>query len=426
LAALLAGLLPALSVGRGDLAGSLKAGSREGAYRHSRLRTALVVLQAALSVVLLVGAGLFVRSLQAVRGLRMGYDVDRIAYVEASMRGVELNAVESAALAGRLESESRALPGIANASLAASVPFWFSASRDLYVTGIDSVAKLGRFLMQAGSPDYFATMGTRILRGRGLTAADRAGTPYIAVVSEAMATTLWKGDDPIGKCFRIDADTMPCTTVVGVAENIKAREITTNGGLEYYLPMAQYIAEFGEPPMLALFVRVNGRADDYVESLRASLQRLMPNPAYLRVMPFHEITDPTMQSWTSGARMFLAFGALALVLAAIGLYAVIAFAVAQRVHELGVRIALGALPADVVRLVIGEGLRVTLAGVAIGGAIALVASRGVGSLLFHVSPRDPLVYGTVAATLIVVGVLASAIPASRAARVDPNTALRAE
>jgi ABC-type antimicrobial peptide transport system permease subunit len=219
---------------------------------------------------------------------------------------------------------------------------------------------------------------------------------------------------------------MPCTTVVGVAEDIKARELTSTSEFTYYLPMAQYLATLGRPPMLAFFVRVHGRPDDQVELLRARLQPLMPGTSYLTTRAMHEIVDPRMRSWTSGASMFLAFGALALTLAAVGLYAVIAFAVAQRNQELGVRIALGARVADVVRLVIGEGVRVTLGGLVVGAAIALLAGRGLATMLYRVSPRDPLVFATVGLTLLVVGILASAIPAFRAARVDPNVALRTD
>lgn len=425
--AVLSGLLPALDAGRGDLAGSLKAGVREDGYRHARSRSVLLVVQTALSVVLLVGAGLFIQSLRAVRGLKFGYDADRIAYVEGSMRGVKLPKERMAELANSLETTARALPGVEKASVIISVPFYSSEGHSLYVQGIDSVRRLGRFALQAGSPDYFAAMGTRILRGRAFTSDDQPDGPRVAVVSEAMAKVLWPNQDAIGKCFRIGSDTMPCTTVIGIAENIRSRELSSAGDFTYYLPISQYWRTF-DPPMLAMFVRVRGgdRPADVADALRGRLQPLMPPPAFLRVQPLQSILDPTMQAWTSGARMFFGFGALALALAAVGLYAVIAFAVAQRTREIGVRIALGAATRDVVRLVVGEGVRVTLVGVAVGMAIAMAGSTKIAALLFDESPRDPAVYGLVAATLLIVGVVASALPASRAARVDANVALRQE
>jgi ABC-type antimicrobial peptide transport system permease subunit len=240
-----------------------------------------------------------------------------------------------------------------------------------------------------------------------------------------MAKVLWPNQDAIGKCFRIGSDTMPCTTVIGVSENIRSRELSSAGDFTYYLPIAQYWTTFN-PPMLAMFVRVRGRPADAAEALRARLQPLMPPPGFLRVQPLQDILDPTMQAWTSGAKMFFGFGALALALAAVGLYAVIAFAVAQRTREIGVRIALGAASRDVLRLIVGEGVRVTLFGVALGMAIAMAGSNKIATLLFNESPRDPAVYGLVAATLVIVGILASALPAARAARVDPNVALRDE
>ncbi len=423
LTATLSGLLPAIDAGSGDLAGSLKAGTREDGYRHSRARASLLVVQTALSVVLLVCAGLFVRSLQEVRSLRLGYDVDRIAYVEASMRGVKLAKDRQAALATDLENSARALPGVEKASVIVSVPFYSSEGRSLFVQGVDSVRRLGRFSLQAGSPDYFAAVGTRILRGRGISADDRADAPRVAVVSEAMAKVLWPNQDAIGHCFRISSDTMPCTSVVGIAENIRSRELRQAGDFIYYLPIAQYRTVF-DVPMLAMFVRVHGRPEDVDDAMRTRLQRLMPAPSYLTVRPMHAIIDPTMQAWTSGAKMFFGLGALALALAAVGLYAVIAFAVAQRTREIGVRIALGAGSGDVLRLVVGEGVRVTLVGLALGIVVALAGTSRLATLLFNESPRDPAVYGTVAATLLIVGILASAIPASRATRVDPSVALR--
>jgi putative ABC transport system permease protein len=420
-----AGTVPALHQGTSDLAGSLKAGVREGAYRQSRTRTALLVTQAALSVALLIGAGLFARSLQQVQSLRLGYDVNPILYVRTKERGTKLSNLERTELAARLLDAARSLPGVVSATRVVSVPFGNGEIRPLSVPGLDSVRRYGRFLLQAGSPDYFATIGTRIVRGRALTSADRAGTAPVIVVSDAMAREFWGLQDPIGKCVRVGGDTMPCRSVVGVAENIKATDLSGDSGLTYYLPIEQRAALFGaEAP--ALLVRVAGRADDYAERVRAALQPLLPGAYYVITTPMHEKLDPSMRAWKFGAALFLAFGALALTLAAVGLYAVIAFSVAQRAHELGVRIAVGARTRDILRLIIGEGIVFTVAGIAIGVAIALASGHWVQPLLFDVSSFDPLTYGVVAFVLLAVGVLASALPAVRAARVDPTVALRVD
>ena len=424
--ALLAGLLPALYASRGDLAGALKAGMREGAYRSSRVRTSLLLFQTALSVVMLVGAGLFVRSLREVQALPLGYDAQHLLYVEPTMRDVKLDSVQTLALADRLTAEAKATPGVANATVVISVPFYSSEGRGMWVDGVDSVQKLGRFQLQAGTADYFATTGTRIIRGRAINLDDRAESPLTAVISEGMAKALWKTTDALGKCFRVGKKSSPCITVVGVAEDIKARTITSAGELVYYLPMPQYIDRFGPPQGGGFFVRVNGDATAYTEPLRVRLQKAMPGSSFVTVRPFRELIDPQLASWTSGAKMFLLFGALALSLAAIGLYAVIAFGVAQRRQELGVRIALGAQSRDILRLVLGEGLRITLGGLLLGGAVTVFAGRRLSNLLFNVSPRDPTTYVVVAVTLVIVGILASVVPAWRAARVDPNVALRAD
>ena len=242
------------------------------------------------------------------------------------------------------------------------MPFYSTEGRSLFVRGIDSVRQLGRFTLQAGSPDYFATVGHAHPPRPRVHRRGSRRRAAVAVVSEAMAKVLWPNQDALGKCFRISSDTMPCTTVVGVAEDIKSRELSSAGRF-HVLPAdgAVHGASF-DPPMLAMFVRVRGRPEDVSAALRARLQQLMPPPAVLRTLPLQEIIDPKMQAWTSGATMFFAFGALALALAGVGLYAVMAFAVAQRNREIGVRIALGAESRDVVRLVVGEGVRVTLVG----------------------------------------------------------------
>ncbi|HEU4787285.1 MAG TPA: ABC transporter permease, partial [Gemmatimonadaceae bacterium] len=421
-AGLLTGLAPAFQTGRGDIAASLKAGAREGTVQRSRLRWALLVTQAALSVVLLVGAGLFVRSLVNVKNVRMGYDVDRLLWVNTRLRGVKLDSIREVQLQEQLRERAEHVPGVEHAARALTAPFYGSWSFNLYVEGIDSVAKLGNFTAQAASPEFFATVGTRILRGRGITAEDRADEARVIVVGESMAKRLWPGQDAIGKCVRVEADTMPCAFVVGIAEDVRVESVSETQ-MHYYLALAQfhpYITNTG------IFVRTRGPARTRADEVRRALQPLMPGTAYVTVTPVTTMIAPSMRSWTVGATMFTIFGLLALVLAAIGLYSVIAYNVAQRTQEMGVRIALGAQSRDVVSLIVREGVRIVVPGVLLGAAIALVAGRWVAPLLFQVSPKDPPVMATVVVVLVGVAMLASWLPAARAARVDPIQALRAD
>jgi putative ABC transport system permease protein len=418
---LITGLAPLLQARRADLTADLKAGSREGTYHRSRARIALLVVQGALSVVLLVGAGLFVRSLRNVQSLRLGYDVDAVLLVNLTMRGVKVDSAATVALRERLLESAKQIPGVVNASRQTAVPFWSTWSMGLYVKGIDSVGRLGQFDLNAVSPEYFATLGTRIVRGRGISDQDTPNAPLVAVVSESMARALWPGKDAIGQCMKVSADTVPCTYVVGIAENIKEQSLDADPGYYYYLSIRQF-----RPHLGGLFVRARGDATKLQEAVRRRLQREMPGASYVTITPFSEIVGSQKRSWHLGATMFVAFGVLAMVLAAVGLYSVLAYNVAQRTHELGVRRALGAQVADVVRLVVTDGLRIAAVGVALGAGAAFWAGKWVQPLLFNVSSKDPAVFGVVAATLVAVAVVASWIPALRASRVDPNVALRTE
>jgi hypothetical protein len=289
----------------------------------------------------------------------------------------------------------------------------------LFVEGIDTVRS--EFDLNAVSPEYFATVGTRVIRGRPITDQDTPLSPLAVVVSENMGKTLWPGRDPIGQCLRISAEKAPCTYVVGIAENIKDRSLAADSGYYYYLPAAQF-----NPTTGGLVIRARGDAPRYVEAVRRRLQREMPGASYVTITPFSDIMGSQTRSWQLGATMFVAFGGLALLLAAIGLYSVIAYNVAQRTHELGVRVALGAQSRDVLRLVVVEGLRLAVIGIGIGAGVALLAGRWVKPLLFDVSPKDPAVFAIVSVTLIAVAVAASWWPALRASRVDPNVALRSD
>jgi predicted permease len=421
-AGVLVGLVPSLLSNRGDLAASLRGGVRGGMSEGGRLRSSLLVVQATLSVVLLVGAALFVRSMESVRAMRMGYDVDRVLLVNRIIRGAAFNDSAQLAMRRLLLSTAQSLPGIESAAWASSAPFVSTSSTNLYVAGIDSVSRLGEFTYQVTTPDYFRAMGTRILRGRGLTAEDRAGAPVAAVVSEGMARALWPGRDAIGECFRMRSDTMPCTTVVGIAEGMVQQEITGTERYHYYLAIDQQTRTWGNWMVL----RLRGDPAREAESIRAALQRVMPGTSYVTVRLLRDIVDDAQRSWRMGSTMFLAFGVLALVVAAVGLYGVISYNVAQRNHELGVRIALGAQAKDVVRLVVGQGARLATMGLGLGLALAYLTGRWVQPLLFQQSARDPAVYGAVAAVLLGVALVASALPAMRATRTDPNSALRSD
>ena len=417
----LTGMAPAVMLRRDDLTTALRAGAREGTYHRSRLRIALLVLQGALSVVLLVGAGLFVRSLRNVRGLDLGYDPSSVLYVEAQMRGVRLAPEAREELHDRLRERAAQLPLAAHAARGIAVPFWMSITQTLSVAGIDSVHHLGDFYYHAVSPEYFPAMGTRLLRGRGIEPTDTKSSAPVMVVSASMARTLWPGRDALGQCVRVGADTMPCTTVVGIAQDIRRESLSEDTGLQYYVPITQANGGGG------LFVRTRAsNGGPMAEEVRKALQAEMPGVSYVTVTPLADIVAPELRSWTLGATMFTAFGVLALVLAGVGLYSVIAYNVAQRTHELGVRLALGAQGRDLVRLVLGEGVRLMTIGLALGAVAALLAGRWVGPLLFETTATDPVVFGGVAALLGGVAALACVLPSARAARVEPAIALRAD
>jgi predicted permease len=422
LTGILTGLAPGILAGKGDLANSLKAGSREGTYHRSRTRGVLLVLQGALSVILLAGAGLFVRSLSRVRSMRLGFDSAPVLAVFENMRGTRLDDSGTVRLGRDLLAAAQAFPGVESAALGGSIPFYSSSGTALYVTGIDSVRKLGRFTYQNATADYFQTMGTRIVRGRAFDATDRANTPRVVVVSEAMAERLWPGKDALGQCIRVGADTMPCTTVIGIAENAVQRSLVDDAHLHYYLPLEQYEPNEG----FVLFLKMKGDPQAAGEPVRKALQKVMPGSSYVTVSVFDDMISSQRRSWRMGATMFVAFGGLALLVAAVGLYGVISYNVAQRTHELGVRIALGARSPDLVRLITGQGIRYALAGVLVGSGVALALAGKLQPLLFQQQARDPSVFVTVGLLLIAVALLASALPALRATRADPNAALRAE
>jgi ABC-type antimicrobial peptide transport system permease subunit len=221
--------------------------------------------------------------------------------------------------------------------------------------------------------------------------------------------------------MRVGADTMPCTRVVGVAEDA-VHDALRDQPFRYYLPVDQSPNEGSS----LLVLRLRGRPAEMAEDVRQALQAVMPGQQYVTTQPMSDLLGAQRRSWRAGATMFVAFGVLALVVAAVGVYGVIAYDVGQRMHELGVRIALGARGMDVVRLVVARGVRLAIGGVALGSALAASSARWIEPLLFRQSATDPAVFGFVGALLVAVAVVACSAPAARAVRADPNTVLRAD
>jgi putative ABC transport system permease protein len=415
---------PALLAIRGNLSSDLRAGGRGGTARRSALRDGLLILQGTLSVILLVGAGLFVRSLDNVRRMHMGWDAGPVLVARANLRGVELDSGATVALGRRLLEAAQAIPGVRAVARMNADPFGTNTDY-LGVAGIDSVARLGRFNQQWATPDFFKALDTRIVRGRAFTSEDRAGAPLVMVVSESMARRVWPGRDPIGECVHVGSDTQPCTTVVGVAEDAVQGSLSDDQHLLYYLPFDQKASDGGT--RARTLIRMAGRdAPRYEEEVRRALQKVMPGESYITVWPLQDEVDGQQRSWRLGATMFVGFGILALLVAAVGLYGVIAYDVGQRTQELGIRVALGAQSSNIIGIVVGKGVRLALIGMASGTAIAFAAARWFQPLLFHQSAHDPLVYALVGFTLLIVAIAASTAPALRAAKADPNAALRAD
>jgi predicted permease len=430
---LIVGLVPALRASRPDLTGSLKTGTRDGGGQAMRLRAALTVAQAALSIVLLVGAGLFVRSLWHVRSLDLGVEPEKVLVL--SPRWPSMARLDTAA--SRIESARRVdlfpralerirhLADVEHASLTIGLPFHMAFSQSLRVPGWDTIPRLNGSGpgLSAVSSEYFETIGTRLVKGRTFTMADRNGSEPVAIVSEVMARRLWPGRDPLGDClFTGDTEKVVCARIVGVVRDARSFSLQEDPSMHYYIPFGQERGIGGT----VLLVRPRGEPLSMIPAARRVFQELDPSITYVGAETLQEAVDPQIRPWRLGASVFGLMGVLALVVAAIGLYSVLSYLVAQRTHELGVRIALGARDGDIFGIVLRSSLGMAVLGVAIGLVLSLAAGRFVAPLLFETSPADSSVLGGVALLMLAVALFASFVPALRAKRVNPMEALRTE
>ncbi len=430
--AVAAGFLPALQTVRPSLSDALKGGERSSSGRRSRLRFMLQTVQGALSVILLIGAGLFLRSLEHVHTLDLGLDVNRLAMVTLEMEEVDAS---KTILNHRYEHAAeriRRIPGVEGVGIT-STPFGWRVGFPVTVPGRDSDPNqsVDRPQVNFASPGYCRVLGLRFLSGRGIRAGDGPGGERILVVNELLAETLWPGENAVGRQVLIgdpDRGPTPLLTVVGVVENATNEGLTCESLQQFYLPLAEapdYATGYSYPAA-ALYVRSRSDPRVLFPQIRREASAADDNIRYAEIEGVREMLDSQARSWRLGATLFTAFGLLALVVAVLGLYSTLACDIARRTRELGIRTALGADRGSLIGLVMKMGLRLTLIGLGLGFAVILAAARFVQPLLFEVSATDPLVYGAIAATLILTALAAAAIPAWRVSRLDPVTALRVE
>jgi predicted permease len=325
---------------------------------------------------------------------------------------------------GRGAARVREVPGVISVAVAAGTfPMGNASASGFSVPGAKRVRfERGGPYQAAVTTDFFATIGARIIKGRNFTAEEERSGGRVVIVNDVIAKGYWPNENPIGKCVMY-GDDKTCSTVVGVVGTVlQFSLINDERAIAYVVPRHPG----NDAPPAAMLVRVEGPPEAIVPLVRRELQALDAAMPFVNVKAYSELVAPQLQPWRLGATMFTVFGIIAVLIAAVGLYSVTAYWVSQRTHEIGVRMALGAQRGDVVRLVAMQSARATVAGLLLGGIVALVASRWITDMLYETSPYNPAVYGWAAAVLAIAAVVASVVPARRSTAVDPAMAIKTE
>jgi putative ABC transport system permease protein len=418
-------LAPALALRGRSLREGLAGGTRTLASGGSRLRTALVAGEVALALVVLVGASLLVRSFLALRRVPLGFDAERVVAVEAGP-SERLGLAEQRADVDAVLARLRGLPGVESAAAVTLRPLWGTVGMDWPFTVEGQSPKDAErnplLNFETVTPDYFRTMGIPVLRGRAFDERDREGQPGVVIVGESLARREWPGQDPIGKRLKLP---LPGTeyddrwlTVVGVVGDARYRELTATR-LDLYMAYRQ-----SDHALRHVVLRTRGEAAGLPAAVLRVLREDDPGQPPPRIVAMSDAVSAALGIPRFAARVLSAFGLVALLLAALGLYGLVAHSVSRRTREIGVRVALGARPVHVARLVLGDGLRPALAGLVLGLGAALLASRLLAKLLFGVTTTDAAALAGASAVLAAVAAVAAALAARRALRVDPAIALR--
>jgi predicted permease len=442
-AGILAALAPIAQIGGGgNLAGELRTGGA-GASARMRFQNALVTIQVALCTLLVVGAALFVRSLERVQSQDLGFSAEHLLYVTLDFHGFVPGSERDAAYFAAVD-RVRALAGVTGATVAAGIPFGPHNIPPMSIPNLPwPPVNVQIPIMYAATPDYLDLMRVRLLTGRLFSARDTRGSPQVVLVNESLARSAWPGASALGRCVRVGgmptgggdenpAASQPCREVVGVVRDSRARSLLPERNedrlMQYYVPFDQ----IPDPPfpniprVMGLVVRVAGDPLQMVGQVQRAIQSSSARRVFALIRRYQDLIDPQLRSWQLGATLFSAFSAIALGIATIGLFGVISYVATQRTQEMGIRRALGGNGWVVARLVVVDAVRRTIVGLTLGVVAALLAGPVIAAMLFQTSPRDPASVAAAGAVLVAATLVAASWPALRATRVNPMVALRAE
>jgi len=422
--AVIIGLAPSIKVARPNLIEALKVGGRGGTvgWTRSPFRSLLVVTEVALALVALVGAGLFVRSMQSAQRIDPGFESKKLFVFAFDLGALHYEEGRGQQYFRAAMDRARSVTGVDSATIASNFPLGGGLGRTVFPEGQDEASGYRGTLTQLNdvAPNFFQTLRIPLVGGREFTDADRKDTRQVAIINEAMANQFWPNQNAIGKRFHFFGETQ-LREVVGVVRNTVVNNIGEEAQPLAYLPLTQDFA-----PAATMQVRTSGRPESTIAAVRGQVQSLDTNLALTNLNTIEELIDQGLWAPRVGAALLAVFGGLALLLAIIGVYGVLSYSVSQQTREIGIRMAMGARTASVLSLIIGQGMRLAVVGLMLGLLIAFATMRVLSSLLFGVSAHDPVTFAGVSLILATAAILGCYIPARRAAKVNPITALRYE
>lgn len=432
LTGLLFGLVPAFRSVRLDLNRTLKEGSRESSESavRSRLRSLLVVSEVALSVVLLIGAGLLIKSMVQLRGVNPGFNSENVLVTSLSLSRAKYPKPEQQLAAFReILTRAQSMPGVASAGLIDIVPFGGTSSANTFLIEgqpLPSAQDKPISNRRTITEDYFKAMGIPVLAGRAFNEHDSAKAPPVIIINQSLARKYFANGDAIGKRITIEVDPAidpnpPAREIVGIVTDVKHESLEHEAGSEFYVPFLQDIQ-----PSMNLITKTRPGNSSVGAALRETIRHFDRTQYIPKIEPLNDWVNEAIAPRRFNTALLVIFAIVALILASIGVYGVLSYSVSQRTHEIGVRMALGAQLGNVFKLIVGEGMLLVLIGEAVGLAAALASTRLMSRLLFGVSATDPLTFAGVAVLLGTIAFVACLLPARRATRVDPLVALRYE